>query len=178
MVSSSSAVLVGPGGGRAPCFLSQSNVSSTSSLPSSPLWIFGGGSVASLIGIMLSSSSVPLSSSSNKSSSSVWPFLLSLALCLVTMDLSLSGMTLKGKLKKSGCGPHFKMTVMNKTAFCHRERRTPEKRCEHVGWGFQRQGRSEGGPGVPVNPLCKPILRKLPTIFRGENAMTIMFDTV
>ena len=44
------------------------------------------------------------------------------------------------------------------------------------------QGRSEGGPGVPVTPpppiLCKPFLSKQPTIFRGENAMTIMFDTV
>ena len=35
-----------------------------------------------------------------------------------------------------------------------------------------------GGPGVPVTPLCKPILRKQPIIFRGENAMTIMFDPV
>ena len=41
------------------------------------------------------------------------------------------------------------------------------------------QGRSgRGGPGVPVTPLCKPFLSKQPTIFRGENAMTIMFDTV
>ena len=40
------------------------------------------------------------------------------------------------------------------------------------------QRRSEGGPGVPVTPLCKPFLRKQPTIFRGENAMTIRFDTV
>ena len=42
--------------------------------------------------------------------------------------------------------------------------------------------RSEGGgPVVPVTPppppLCKPFLSKTPTIFRGENAMTIMFDT-
>ena len=29
-----------------------------------------------------------------------------------------------------------------------------------------------------MTPLCKPFLRKQPTIFRGENAMTIMFDTV
>ena len=45
---------------------------------------------------------------------------------------------------------------------------------------FQFQGRSDGGPGVPVTPppLCKPFLSKQPTIFRGENAMTIMFDTV
>ena len=33
-------------------------------------------------------------------------------------------------------------------------------------------------PGVPVIPLCKPFLSKQPTIFHGENAMTIMFDTV
>ena len=43
---------------------------------------------------------------------------------------------------------------------------------------FVLQGRSEGGPGVPVTPLCKAFLRKKPTIFSGENAMTIMFDTV
>ena len=41
-------------------------------------------------------------------------------------------------------------------------------------FGEGAQGRSEGGPGVPVTPLCKPFLRKQPTIFRGENAMTIM----
>ena len=39
------------------------------------------------------------------------------------------------------------------------------------------QGRSEGG-GVQRCPLCKPFLRKQPTIFCGENAMMIMFDTV
>ena len=27
-------------------------------------------------------------------------------------------------------------------------------------------------------PLCMPFLSKQPTIFRGENTMTIMFDTV
>ena len=44
------------------------------------------------------------------------------------------------------------------------------------------QGRSwVGGPGVPVIPLCrlcKPFLSKQPTIFRGENAMTILFGPV
>ena len=30
----------------------------------------------------------------------------------------------------------------------------------------------------PPPPLCKPFLSKQPTIFRGENAMTIMFDPV
>ena len=43
-----------------------------------------------------------------------------------------------------------------------------------------RQGRSEGGPGVPVTPpppFVSLFLSKQPTIFRGENAMTIMFDT-
>ena len=40
------------------------------------------------------------------------------------------------------------------------------------------KGVARGGPGVPVTPPCKPLLRKQPTIFRGENAMTIMFDTV
>ena len=40
-------------------------------------------------------------------------------------------------------------------------------------------GRSERGVlGCPWPPLCKPLLSKQPTIFRGENAMTIMFDTV
>ena len=46
-----------------------------------------------------------------------------------------------------------------------------------------KQGRSEGEgelgcPWPPPPPLCKPFLSKQPTIFRGENAMTIMFDTV
>ena len=41
------------------------------------------------------------------------------------------------------------------------------------------QGRSEGGPGVPVTPpFASLFLSKQPTIFRGENVMTIMFDTV
>ena len=45
--------------------------------------------------------------------------------------------------------------------------------------GTPFQGRREGDPGVPVTPLCKPFfLRKQPTIFRGKNAMTVMFDTV
>ena len=44
--------------------------------------------------------------------------------------------------------------------------------------GVQTKGVARGGPGVPVTPLCKPFLRKQPIIFRGENAMTIMFDTV
>ena len=38
-----------------------------------------------------------------------------------------------------------------------------------------------GGPGVPVSPpppFVSLFLSKQPTIFRGENAMTIMFDTV
>ena len=40
------------------------------------------------------------------------------------------------------------------------------------------KGVASGGPGVPVTHLCKPFLSKQPTIFRGENAMTIVFDTV
>ena len=47
-----------------------------------------------------------------------------------------------------------------------------------VTYNDRYKGRSEGGPGVPVTPLCKPFSSKQPTIFRGENAMTIMFDTV
>ena len=47
----------------------------------------------------------------------------------------------------------------------------PYQRC----WG---KGVARGGTGVPVTPLCKPFLRKQRIIFRGENAMTIMFDTV
>ena len=39
-------------------------------------------------------------------------------------------------------------------------------------------GVARGGPGVPVTPLCKPFLSKQPTIYRGENAMTILFDPV
>ena len=42
------------------------------------------------------------------------------------------------------------------------------------------QGRSEGGGGswgTREPSICKPFLRKQPTIFRGETAMTIMFDT-
>ena len=40
------------------------------------------------------------------------------------------------------------------------------------------QGRSEGGaPGV-TPPFVSLFLSKQPTTFRGENAMTIMFDTV
>ena len=44
--------------------------------------------------------------------------------------------------------------------------------------GVANGGGGGGVPGVPVTPLCKPFLRKQPIIFRGENAMTIMFDTV
>ena len=41
------------------------------------------------------------------------------------------------------------------------------------------QGRSEGGSwGAHDPPFVSLFLRKQPTIFRGENAMTIMFDTV
>ena len=44
---------------------------------------------------------------------------------------------------------------------------------------YALQRRSEGVPGVSVTPrLCKPFLSKQPTIFRGENTMTIMFVTV
>ena len=39
-------------------------------------------------------------------------------------------------------------------------------------------GRAGGGSWGARNPLCKPFLSKQPTIFRGENAMTILFDTV
>ena len=41
------------------------------------------------------------------------------------------------------------------------------------------QGRSEGRGvlGCPWPPLYTPFLSKQPAIFRGENAMTIMFDT-
>ena len=42
------------------------------------------------------------------------------------------------------------------------------------------KGVARGDPGVPVTPLpfVSLFLSKQPTIFRGENAMTIMFDTV
>ena len=44
------------------------------------------------------------------------------------------------------------------------------------------KGVARGGPGVPVNhpppPFVSLFLRKQPTIFRGENAMTILFDSV
>ena len=41
------------------------------------------------------------------------------------------------------------------------------------------QGRSKGGSwGARDPPLCKPFLSKQPTILRGENAMTILFDPV
>ena len=46
--------------------------------------------------------------------------------------------------------------------------------------GLTTMGVARGGPVVPVTPPppCKSFLSKQPTIFRGENAMTIMFDTV
>ena len=41
------------------------------------------------------------------------------------------------------------------------------------------QGRSEGGSwGARDSPFVSLFLRKQPIIFRGENAMTIMFDKV
>ena len=41
------------------------------------------------------------------------------------------------------------------------------------------KGVVRGGPGVPVTPpFVSLFLSKQPTIFRGENAMMIMFDTV
>ena len=41
------------------------------------------------------------------------------------------------------------------------------------------KGVAMGGPGVPVtSPPFEPFFKKKPIIFRGENAMTIMFDTV
>ena len=44
---------------------------------------------------------------------------------------------------------------------------------------IQTQGRSEGGSwGAHDPPFVSLFLRKQPTIFRGENAMTIMFDSV
>ena len=45
--------------------------------------------------------------------------------------------------------------------------------------GHILQGRSEGGSwGACDPPFVSLFLRKQHTIFRGENAMTIMFDTV
>ena len=84
-----------------PCSFSQSNVSSTSSFASSPLWIFRGGSVTASNGIVLSSWSESLSSSPNKSSSPVLSFLLSSCVSLVVKDLSLSGMILKKESTKN-----------------------------------------------------------------------------
>ena len=40
------------------------------------------------------------------------------------------------------------------------------------------KGVARGALGCPWAPLCKPFLSKQPIIFHGENAMTIMFDTV
>ena len=39
-------------------------------------------------------------------------------------------------------------------------------------------GVTRGVPGVPVIPFVSLFLSKQPTIFRGENAMTIFFDPV
>ena len=40
-------------------------------------------------------------------------------------------------------------------------------------------GVARGGPGVPVTPPLQGFfLSKQPTIFRGENAMTILVDPV
>ena len=44
--------------------------------------------------------------------------------------------------------------------------------------GRSEGGGGEGGPELPVTPLCKPSFSKQPTTFRGEKAKKIMFDTV
>ena len=46
--------------------------------------------------------------------------------------------------------------------------------------GYNCKGVARGGSWGARDPppLCKPFLSKQPTVFRGENAMTIMFDKV
>ena len=44
--------------------------------------------------------------------------------------------------------------------------------------GADLKGVARGGPRVPGTPFISLFLSKQPTIFRGENAMTILFDPV
>ena len=78
------------------------------------------------------------------------------------------------QLEKLNQGKLYHSIITPKLLVVTEQKVFPEKGCE--------QGRSEGSPKVPVtpppSPLCKPFLSKQPTIFRGENAMTIIFDTV
>ena len=75
------------------------------------------------------------------------------------------------------CSIHFANFLKKKMTFF---KKSILYDMDFFGAGLQniQQGRSEGVLGCPCPPLCKPFLRKQPIIFHGENAMTIMFDTV
>ena len=77
------------------------------------------------------------------------------------------------QLEKLNQGKLYHSIITPKVLVVTEQKVFPEKGCE--------QGRSEGSPGVPVTPpppYVNLFLRKQNTIFRGENAMTIIFDTV
>ena len=65
----------------------------------------------------------------------------------------------------SNLDAHCSLSALVKIVICRNQDRknTSETVALVIKYKMRPQGRSEGGPGVPVTPLCKPFLSKQPT---------------